>query len=164
MKYCAKCGNIIESGVDVCPECGYPVNEPASQPDGVYQQANNQQQGYYNNAYQQPFYPQPNPAAAMNSEIETANTLGIVSLVLSIIGGTLLTIAGLVTGIICMNKIKPFKNGDIFPNNQAKSAYSLGKAGMIVSIVKLSLGVILAIAWIVFIVVMGVGAVGGAFY
>ncbi len=153
MKYCAKCGSLIENGATVCTECGAPVTEPVQQSTDAYQQ-NYQQQAYqqppYNPAYQQPYY---NPQSQMTKDIETANTLGIVSLVCSLLGAGMFAIAAIVTGIIGMNKIKPYMNDKIFPNDKARSSYNLGKAGMIIGIVKLCLGLAFAVFWIVFVVV-----------
>lgn len=155
MKYCAKCGSLIENGAEVCSECGAPVTEPAQQTNQAYQQQAYQQPAY-NPAYQQPYY---DPQSQMMKEIETANTLGIVSLVCSFLGAALFAVAAIVTGIIGMNKIKPYMNDKVFPNDKAKSSYNLCKAGMIIAIVKLCLGVVLAIAWIVFMVVFAGSAI-----
>lgn len=150
MKYCAKCGSPIENGVEYCSECGAPVNESAQQTNTNYQQPV-YQQPVYNNAYQQPY----NPLSQMTKDIETANTLGIVSLVCSLLGAAIFAIAAIVTGIIGMNKIKPYMNDKVFPNDKAKSAYNLGKAGMIIAIVKICLAIVFVVATIVFAVVFG---------
>ncbi len=162
MKYCSKCGSLIENNADVCPECGAPVNESAPQPDAGYQQ-NNYQQPPYNPNYQQPYAPY-NPQAQLIREIDTANTLGIVSLVCSLLGAALCSIAAIVTGIICMNKIKPYMNEKQFPNDKARSAYNLGKAGLIIAVVKIGLGILAAIAWVVFVVVFAGTAIMSEIY
>jgi hypothetical protein len=125
-----------------------PVYQQTIQP--VYQQPV-YQQPVYNNAYQQPY----NPLSQMTKDIETANTLGIVSLVCSLLGAAIFAIAAIVTGIIGMNKIKPYMNDKVFPNDKAKSAYNLGKAGMIIAIVKICLAIVFVVATIVFAVVFG---------
>ncbi|MBO4339263.1 MAG: zinc-ribbon domain-containing protein [Clostridiales bacterium] len=145
MKYCSKCGSIVEGGAEFCSECGAPVNEPVHQAQQTYQQP-----VYQPPVYQQPYY---DPQAQMNKEIDTANTLGIVSLVCSLLGAGFFAIAAIVTGIICMNKIKPFMNDKIFPSDKARTSYNLGKAGMIIAIVKLCLGLVFAVFWIVFVAV-----------
>ena len=50
-------------------------------------------------------------------------------------------------------------NDKVFPNDKAKSAYNLGKAGMIIAIVKMALGLIIGIFWLVFVVVFAGSAV-----
>ena len=164
MKYCSKCGSLIDNGATVCSECGAPVGESTQQQaQPTYQQPpynNAYQQPPYNGAYQQQYY---NPQSPMTKEIETANTLGIVSLVCSLIGAGLFAIAAIVTGIIGMNKIKPFMDGKMFPDDKAKSAYNLCKAGMIIGIVKIALGIMFAIFWFVFVVIMAGSTVSSYF-
>ena len=154
MKYCAKCGSLIEEGANVCTECGAPVNvQPV-------QQVNNNQQGYYQQPAYNPYYQQP---SQMDKDVETANTLGIISLVASIIGFGIIFIGALVCGIIGMSKIKPYMNEKTFPNDKARSAYSLNKAGVIIVIVKFGIGVLFAIGWIIFMGVVAGTAVHSPF-
>lgn len=122
MSYCTNCGRTFQDGLAYCPNCGSAANGAV----------NYRQPGSYTlNADQQ-----------MKKDIETANTLGIVTLVCSILNfmslgfGFLFAIVGIVTGIFGKKKIKEYMGANKqFPNAKAKSAYNLNKAGIIIIII-----------------------------
>ena len=110
------------------------------------------------NNYQQPVsQPDYRPDAAVAKDIDNANILGIVSLVFSLLGLFVMSTVGFIVGIIGMSRVRKYKNGYMFPIQQAKTAYNLNKAGLIISVIKLSLLLLLCIVLFIALIVMGAG-------
>ena len=139
MMYCEKCGSILHAGDQFCPECGMRVNpEPQQQP----QQANNYNNyNGYNNS--QPYYPQ---FSAQDKEVDAAQTMGIFSIVLAVIG---FSIIGLIVGILGMNKLKPIKESG-YETAKEKDAERYNKIGVIISAIRLALTALFILLWFIF--------------
>lgn len=154
MKYCEKCGSVLEDGVGFCPNCGATVAEEVSQPvaeQPVYEQPPVAEQPAYQApvaeqpAYQQPAYQPPvnqyaAPQSQASKDASTVKTLGIVALIASLIFP--FELIGLVCGIIGIVKAKPFKNGKEFTDETAAKGYKLSLAGVIIAAVAAVLGIL----------------------
>ena len=118
-------------------------------------QAQPQQQHHtqYQTSYQPqntPFMPNQNQGTTYNGynnvrEVESAKTMGIVSVVLAVVG---VSIIGLIVGVIGMSKIRPIYFANSFDTN-ARSAYNWNKAGVVANIIRLVFSVLLIIVYIV---------------
>lgn len=135
---CNNCGTNYENDRPCCPACG------TTNPQPTYQQSFEQpvqqpyQQGGYQQPYQQPYqqdgyqpYYNPQQEALNQSQISSAQTLGIVSIVCAVLG---LHLVSWICGGIGISKMKQVLA--MSPNNPAAlSSKKLCKIGVIVSIV-----------------------------
>ena len=139
--YCTNCGSPLPDGALTCENCGSPVitAEQNQQQNPYSYQPEPQQQNYQ---YQQPVYQQPyqnyDPTSA--SEISSAKTFGTVSVILSVMG---IAIIGLICGIIGLNKAKPYYVAQY--NSEAESAYKWNKAGIVISIIRMVLALLIVV-------------------
>lgn len=145
--FCKNCGTELQSDAKFCQNCGQAVTpvEAEKAPEGVAAAqaqdaaapAAEQTQYRYQQQTAQAQYYQPNPAA---SAIESSKLFGI----LSIVGAFIFSIAGIVLGVIGMNKVK---NLVVPPEMELdrQKAYKLNKIGFILSIVFIGLAILLGI-------------------
>ena len=168
--FCQNCGKEFFGATAVCPYCGAPVNKTADTNfnqnlhnstdstgtahnsyilNGVPQ--NGYSQNNYQNQYHQqsPFNPAQNTNTAYNGyynskEIESAKTMGIVSVVFAVLG---FSVIGLILGIIGYGKAKRVYFANSFDTN-ARSAYNWNKAGIITNVIRLVITLIALIAYI----------------
>ena len=173
---CQNCNQQISDESAFCPYCGsaqqpvaqpepqpapQPEPQPAPQPEPQPapqpqpQPASQPQpapQPQYQSQYQQPqqsgqFYP--NPVAELDSEVDSAKTLGIVALV----GAFFLPLISFICGGIGLSKIKKLKpQANEQQAAKLKSAKSLCTAGIIVRSVFIVISIIVAIIVSVFAV------------
>ena len=114
-------------------------------------QYNNQYQGAYQpqQPTQTPFTPNYNQNTVYNGygnikDIESAKTMGIVSVVLAIFG---LSIIGLIVAIVGSGKIKPIFFANSADTN-TRSAYNWNKAGIIANVLRLVFAILLIIVYV----------------
>ena len=126
--FCYHCGKEVADGSAFCPYCGTAIaaNSPAP-------------------SYQQPYFAS---QGAPQKDVNTTETLGIVSLV----GSFFMPIVGFICGIIGLSKIKKLK-----PAANDEQQQKLGKhkklcsAGVIISSVLTVLSLLIGIVWGVYI-------------
>ena len=147
--YCSKCGQQIVDGEYYCANCGAPVTrKDAFEPYGQRTYGDPaQSQQPYQQSYQQPIA---DPYKAQQ-DISTSRLLGIISIVLGALGGS-------VFGWICGGIGLSIANRYLFSNNiqiraSAQEAKKLNKIGLIVSSVIFALALVFAI--IMFAVTFG---------
>ncbi|MBQ3888952.1 MAG: hypothetical protein II738_04295 [Clostridia bacterium] len=140
MKTCPYCGATMTDETLICPNCGRPADGAPSQTQPPYDQQPYAQQSYSQPANQQPYAQQPY-AQAPNQQYQppygqpyypTApenQTLAVLALVFSFVE----PIIGIILGAVGLNKLHEPKNR------------SMCKAGLIISIVRIVLAVILVI-------------------
>lgn len=147
--YCPKCGSFVTDDAQVCPNCNEPIlkenfNNSAQQPnDGVYytpQNNNGQNNTYYNNTQsnydsQSNYFNQAQPnnqgyyqacppnqfEQQFKEAISSANTLGILAIVLGIL---LTPLAGIICGAVGLSKLNSIPNIPMSPtltNDKAKA-------------------------------------------
>ena len=168
--FCQNCGKELFGATAVCPYCGAPVNKTAdtnfnqnlhNSTDSTGTAHNSYilngvpQNGYSQNNYQNQYHQQSpfNPAQNQNTiyngygavkEIESAKTMGIVSVVFAVLG---FSVIGLILGIIGYGKAKRVYFANSFDTN-ARSAYNWNKAGIITNVIRLVITLIALIAYI----------------
>lgn len=144
---CKKCGQFVPDGVYYCKNCGEPVSRTYTQQPfepGCQNTQSSTQQGYRQyNTYTQPYTPQAYEYM-VNSKIEEARTLGILSIIL----GIFVPILGIVLGCIGISKINeiPFSNQYRYETElNKKRAKSLCITGIVLPIVLWILAIIFAV-------------------
>ncbi|MCH5314975.1 MAG: zinc ribbon domain-containing protein [Eubacterium sp.] len=164
--YCNNCGAFVPDGSTYCPNCNTVFNTqsqntngtyytPPAADNGYYNQQNFNQQGNYQQGYNQPqgnYYNQNGFADPMNShksELESAKTLGIISLVVGIVFSRII---GIILGIIGLSKANSVP--DMLDNPMLfklkKDSVMLNRLGIIIPVV---LGVVAIVAYLFFIFV-----------
>ncbi len=100
--YCSNCGAFVPEGSETCPNCSQPVS------NNNYNAGAQQNSGtYYTPQYQQStqnYYQSSDPLIIeqeMRNNLSTANTMGILAIILGFI---LTPIAGIICGIIGLSK------------------------------------------------------------
>ena len=146
MKTCPYCGATMTDDTLICPNCGRPADGAPSQAQPTYDQQPYAQQPYSQQPYaQQPYTQQPYAqqpyAQAPNQQYQPpygqpyypaapeSNGLAIAALILAFVE----PIIGIILGAVGLNKLHEPKNR------------SMCKAGLIISIVRIVLAVILVI-------------------
>ena len=160
--FCSFCGTVISADQKKCPICAATVNssfgaaekstpvvtmEEAS-PYANYAPEVNQYEAEYNRIVAD--------ANAPKKEDGTATLVfGIISLVIPMFFGGLLSVASLIMAIIAMKKAKPFKD---YPNADGASTASIGKVlaiiGLVLSIINLAVSAFAMLFLIGYIVII----------
>lgn len=150
--YCSNCGQEIPYGQTSCPNCN-PANHQASAPtNGTYynppQSYNtyNQQSGSYTPPPQQNnYFTYSNNTneyeRQCETDINTANTLGIVSIVIGLLVSRLV---GLILGIVGLSKLNNIPDWPKFASKKA-DAKRLNKIGIIIPIIIYAIAFVIAI-------------------
>lgn len=155
--YCSKCGSFLPEGADECPNCHEAaVNQSANRPNYNQNTANNvyytphqnneqpsyftgqaqtQQQNYYQQNNQNYYSPAPDyMEQEIKNNISSANTLGVLAIVLGIL---LSPLAGIICGAIGIGKINNLPNISMYPilQNERNKAKKLNTIGIVIPIV-----------------------------
>lgn len=146
--FCGNCGKEMNEGADFCSHCGAPVHKEGTEETGIQPNNNTQAVQQQPNAGQQSY--QQTTYDNLESAISTARTLGI----LSIVGAFIITLAGLICGIIGFVKVKDLKVPDhlVVKRDSAKK----------LNIIGMSLSIGLVVIAIILVVVMSCAA--GSYY
>ncbi len=151
--FCPYCGSAVEQPVTEQPipeqapvaeqPAPQPISQPAPAPQEQYQQPTGQyQQAQYQQPQSQQFYP--NPVAQLDSEVDSAKTLGIVAL----IGAFVCPLVSYICGGIGLSKVKKLKpQSNEQQAQKLKSAKNLCTAGIIVHTVLVVLSIVITIVF-----------------
>lgn len=184
--YCTKCGSFLPDGTENCPNCNEPVNASTDNvysnqqtADGVYYtpQSNTEsesagQQSYYDPSHSKSYYQpdsqqsyyqanQPNQIELeMKNNLSTANTLGILSILLGIL---FTPIAGIICGIIGLSKANNVPDMTMNPliDKEKAKVKKLNILGIVIPII---LWVVAFIVMFIAIMVFGFAASSVAYF
>lgn len=149
---CKNCKTKIPDKSFVCPVCNAPQQQNEQFNPNVYERVEQEPQGYYygnNNYCYQPNafqgYPQNNMQLSMLMQsIDTAKTLGIISLVCAFLLPTIGVIASIILSIIGLSKLNSVPDFPMLLTEKG-TARKLNWAGIIASCVIIALTVIVAV-------------------
>lgn len=155
--YCSNCGAFVPEGSEACPNCSQAVNNNENNYNNTQQSS-----GTYYTPHQQSTqnYYQPNDLfileQKMKNNLSTANTMGILSIILGLI---LTPIAGIICGIIGLSKANevPDFTDNPYIAEEKKSVKRLNILGIVLPTV-LWIGLIIVMALCFFgVIFAGVG-------
>ena len=129
--FCHQCGKELENGAAFCAYCGAKLEAPAQQPFQPYAQA----------PVSNPYFA---PQGAVQSDVDSTKTLGLVALIV----GIFVPLVGFICGGIGLSKIgklKPAANPA--QQEQLKKSKKLCLAGIIVPLILTVISIIVSIIW-----------------